>query len=70
MIDDISPILAAFDEAGEILRDLSAIILSRESEFATTWECANRVCDRYYPQPAAWLRAAYQDSRREYQRSA
>jgi hypothetical protein len=53
MIDDISPVFAAFNEAGEILRDLAEIILSRESEFATTWECANRICDRYYLQQAA-----------------
>lgn len=69
MIDDLPLLLAALDEAGEVLRDLSKIILSSESEFAMTWECANRVCDQYFPH-AALLRAAYQNSGREYQCSA
>ena len=53
MDNDLPRLLTALDEASEGLTSLAKLILWREGEFATTWECANRVCDRYYLAQAA-----------------
>lgn len=52
-MDNELPLLTALNEASETLGSLAKLILLRDGEFATTWECANRVCDRYYVAQAA-----------------
>jgi len=53
MSDELPQLISACDQYGEMLSELAKVIFPSAMEFATTWECANRVCDRYdLPQAA------------------
>jgi hypothetical protein len=52
MTNDLPLIIAGLDNAEEVIRELAKILMAGVGEFTTTWECVNRVCDRYdLPQP-------------------
>jgi hypothetical protein len=53
MQDELPHLISACEQAGEMLAELAKVLFAGAAEFATTWECANRVCDRYdLPQAA------------------
>jgi hypothetical protein len=53
MNDELPQLISASEQYREMLAELGKLIFAGAAEFATTWECANRVCDRYYLRQAA-----------------
>jgi hypothetical protein len=53
MTDELPFVLATLEQAEEILQGLASLILGPTSAYSSTWECVDRVCDRFdIPQAA------------------
>jgi hypothetical protein len=53
MRDELPNLISACEQYREMLAELAKVIFPGALDLATTWECANRVCDRYdLPQAA------------------
>ena len=53
MSDNLPQLLTGLEKAEQIMGELAGLVLSGTAEFVSTWDIANRVCDRYYLAKAA-----------------